>query len=93
MLRFKFIDDAVFIFPAMLTFIMLGGYISRKLKDMQGDAIARKENQIMADKINELVDRMNDLYVAAETRPLTAEEVSAARAILKDSKELFGEGE
>ncbi len=60
------IDQTAFIAPALLLFIMLGGYISRKLEGVEGDQVVRADNQRVLDKINELVAQSNQMYEMIE---------------------------
>ena len=57
----KFIDDASFLIPAVLSFIMLGGYIGRKIGRIQADMVEAEERERLRSKINELIDVANRL--------------------------------
>lgn len=61
----KFIDDASFLIPAVLCFIMLGGYIGRKMGRIQDDMLEAEERERLRSKINELIDVAN--LLAEET--------------------------
>lgn len=90
----SFIDDVSFFAPALLMFIMLGGYVVRKLETMQGDIILKKENEIVVAKINELVGVANILLdrVSKEgVETLTQEEVDQVRELLSIGKDSFPE--
>lgn len=64
----SFIDDAAFILPALLMFIMLGGYISRRLLEMGGDAATKEENRRIILKINEIIDASNKLVEEIDSK-------------------------
>ena len=90
----KFIDDASFMLPALLMFIMLGGYISRKLKEYQGDPVKKEEMRLIADKINELVEVANVIYNRGiENGKLTEEDIKRAKGILYDAKDSLPNGD
>ena len=55
----KVIDQASFIAPALLLFIMLGGYLERRLNRIQDDVVDAVELERLRCKINELVDAAN----------------------------------
>ena len=55
----KFIDDASFLIPAVLLFIMLGGCIDRRINRLQEDVVEAEERERLRSKINELVDVVN----------------------------------
>jgi len=57
----KFIDDASFLIPAVLLFIMLGGYINRRIGRIQDDVVEAQERERLRSKINELIDVANQL--------------------------------
>jgi len=57
----KFIDDASFLIPAILLFIMLGGYIDRRISRIQDDVVEVEESERLRLKINELIDAANRL--------------------------------
>jgi hypothetical protein len=57
----KFIDDASFLIPAVLSFIMLGGYIDRRISRIQDDVLEAEERERLRSKINELIDVANRL--------------------------------
>lgn len=86
----KFIDDVSFLLPAILMFIMLGGYLTRKLTSMTGDVVAKKQNEEIIAKINELVDVANQIKVRLEiegSEPLIELEINGIRYLLEASKE------
>ena len=55
------IDDASFLIPAVLLFIMLGGYINRRIGRIQDDVVEAQERERLRSKINELIDVANQL--------------------------------
>ena len=57
----KFIDDASFLIPAALSFIMLGGYIDRRIRRIRDDVVEAEERERLRSKINELIDVANRL--------------------------------
>ena len=57
----KVIDDASFLVPALLMFILLGGYLDRKVNRGQDDVVSRAERERLRSKINELIDATNRL--------------------------------
>ncbi len=86
----KMIDNVAFIAPALLIFIMLGGYINRKLVSWSGDVVAKAQNEKIRLKINEMINRSNELLRAINERganALSAEELDEVRRMLKESKE------
>jgi hypothetical protein len=81
----KFIDDASFLLPAILMFIMLGSYISKKLKAFSGDVVAKKQNEEIIVKINELVLSANQIRERLESsgsESFSQEELEGVRALL-----------
>jgi hypothetical protein len=62
----KVIDDASFIVPAFLLFIMLGGYIERKVNRSQDDVVGTEERERLRAKINEVIDVANRLNVRVD---------------------------
>lgn len=90
----SFIDDVSFFAPALLMFIMLGGYVVRKLEAMQGDIVLKKENEMVITKINELVGVANillDRIHREGAEVLTQEEVNQVRELLSIGRESFPE--
>ena len=88
----EFIDDASFAVPALLMFVMLGGFLRRKLTDISGDVVDKAEKKILADKINELVDTANNMLAAIEEfdgSSLSIEETQKIRLFLKDSVKML----
>jgi hypothetical protein len=88
----KFIDDVSFIVPALLMFIMLGGYMSRKLTSMAEHKENKEEREAIIAKINELVDASNillDRITSEGVESLTASEVAQLRTMLLQSKEVL----
>ncbi len=86
----KFIDDVSFLLPAILMFIMLGGYVTRKLSSFSGDIVAKKQNEEIIAKINELVDSANqikDRLINGGPESFTEEELNGVRNLLLESKE------
>jgi hypothetical protein len=57
----KVIDDASFLIPAVLLFIVLGGYIERKVKRSHDDVVGTEERERLRAKINEVIDAANRL--------------------------------
>jgi hypothetical protein len=57
----KVIDDAAFLVPALLLFILLGGYLERKVKRGQDDVVSTAERERLRAKINEVIDAANRL--------------------------------
>ena len=57
----KVIDDASFVVPAFLLFIMLGGYIERRVNRSQDDVVGTEERERLRAKINEVIDVANRL--------------------------------
>jgi hypothetical protein len=57
----KVIDDASFLVPALLLFILLGGFIERRVKRSQDDVVSKAERERLRAKINEVIDAANRL--------------------------------
>ena len=57
----KVIDDASFLVPALLLFILLGGSIERRVKRSQDDVVSKAERERLRAKINEVIDAANRL--------------------------------
>lgn len=57
----KVIDDASFLVPALVLFILLGGSIERRMKRSQDDVVSKAERERLGAKINEVIDAMNRL--------------------------------
>ncbi len=92
----KFIDDVSLLAPALLMFIMLGGFLSRKLTEMKGDAVQKEQITRIIAKINELADNINAIYGQIQKNgPESLTEAVAAdvRRVLIASKEAFPEAE
>lgn len=86
----KLIDDVAFIAPALLIFIMLGGYLNRRLVGMQGDTIARAQNDRIISKVNELIVRSNALLKRIDEQgvnSLSPEEIEGVQRMLIGSRE------
>jgi hypothetical protein len=78
-------DKVSFYAPALLIFIMLGGYINRKLTTLSGDPVRKEELRQITEKINELVgeaNRMRELIESKGVESLTPEEFTQIRALL-----------
>ncbi len=83
----KFIDDAAFIVPALLMFIMLGGFLSRKMKEVGGDVVDKTEKELLRAKINELVEHANDMRGVVkelDATGLSLKELEDIRNFLRD---------
>ena len=86
----KMVDNVAFIAPALLIFIMLGGYINRKLISWSGDVVAKAQNEKIRRKINQMIDRSNELLRIIDERganALSVEELDEVRRMLTESKE------
>ena len=59
----KVIDDASFLVPALLLFILLGGYIERRVNRSQDDVVGTEERERLRLKINEVIDAANQLNI------------------------------
>jgi hypothetical protein len=57
----KVIDDASFLVTALLLFLMLGGYIDRRVNRSQDDVVSAEERERLRSKINEVIDAANRL--------------------------------
>ncbi len=89
----KFIDDAAFLAPALLMFVMLGGYISRKLDAYGDDIVDKKEKQEIGKKLNELIDAVNGMREEIESGKIVSPE--RVRSLLQEGGDLvkgFEEG-
>ena len=69
----RFTDYTAFWLPFLTILVMLGGYISRKIKEQTGDVVQQGENKKMLDKINELVVSANNMksYLEAQASSQT----------------------
>jgi hypothetical protein len=86
----EFIDDAAFIAPALLTFIMLGGFLSRKLDSLQGNTIDKEEKKMIRSKINELVEASNQMLSIINQKgigSLSQEELNGVKELLNKTKD------
>ncbi len=82
----KVIDDAAFLAPALLIFIMLGGYLARKTEELRGGPVAKHERNLILNKINELVDSVNEVMAAIDKNgadSLSQDELAHVRAMLR----------
>ncbi len=82
----KYIDDASFWVPALFTFILLGGYLDRKISALQGDPVNKAEMMILREKINEIIGAVEDLQHKIEiggVASLTPEEVEGLKYIVR----------
>ena len=59
----KVIDHASFLVPALLLFLMLGGYIERRLSESRDDVVGSEERERLRSKINEIIDAANRLNI------------------------------
>ncbi len=78
-------DKVSFYGPALLIFIMLGGYINRKLTSWNGDPVRKEEMRQIAEKINELVgeaNRMRELIESKGAESLTPQQLAEVQALL-----------
>lgn len=86
----KFIDDASFLLPAILMFIMLGSYVSKKLTTFSGDVVEKKQNEKIIAKINELVISANETKERIESLGLESfsqEGLEEVRVLLLSAKD------
>jgi hypothetical protein len=92
----KYLDDTAFYLPAILTFILLGGFLDRKLSSIQGDVVQKREMELMRSKINELVSEFELLRAKIEqggVESLSQDEVIALRAALLQISESLPNGD
>jgi hypothetical protein len=83
----KFIDDVSFLAPALLMFVMLGGYLTRTLTKIVGTYEEQEEKNKVIDKINELVQNANSILEIIEQRgveSLSASQIKEIKAMLQD---------
>ncbi len=80
-------DTAAFIMPGLLMFIMLGGYVSRKLTAWKGDVAQEENNARFAAKINELVDFANVTKGQMEQGSITPELLQQAVLLLATAQQ------
>jgi hypothetical protein len=86
------IDDAAFLVPALFVFIMLGGYLNRKLAEFEGDSVTQSENERTRREINLLIQRSNALLKEIQKKDpaaLTLEEAEAVRRMLKEGRDFL----
>lgn len=82
----KFIDDISFLVPALLTFIMLGGFLTKTLSKLGGNPAEKEERKRIIAKINELVDASNGIYEKIQAQgvaSLSLEEIEQTKAMLR----------
>ena len=62
----KVIDHASFLVPALLLFLMLGGYIERRVSESRDDVVGSEERERLRSKINEIIDAANRLNMRVD---------------------------
>ncbi len=81
----NFIDDAAFLVPAVLIFIMLGRFLNEKIKKIEGDPVQKAEKNNIYNKINEIINKLNSF----DLNKLNEGQKEEVKNILLENKDIF----